>query len=40
MEMERRFVGVELKASYYEQACKNLDAAASMRHDLFTSAAL
>lgn len=40
LEMERRFVGVELKASYYEQACKNLDAAASMRHDLFTSAAL
>jgi DNA modification methylase len=38
LEMERRFVGVELKASYYEQACKNLDAAAALRHDLFSTA--
>lgn len=27
LEMGRRFVGVELKSSYYEQAAKNLDAA-------------
>jgi hypothetical protein len=25
--MGRRFVGVELKASYYQQACRNLGAA-------------
>lgn len=36
LEMERRFVGVELKGSYYRQACKNLDAAASSRIDLFS----
>ena len=27
IEEGRRFVGVELKGSYYEQACRNLDAA-------------
>ena len=38
IEMERRFVGVELKRSYYEQACRNLVAARAARVDLFTSA--
>jgi DNA modification methylase len=34
----RRFVGVELKRSYYEQACRNLATAkASHESDLFTS---
>ena len=33
-EMGRRFVGVELKASYYQQACRNLDSAGS-QHALF-----
>lgn len=27
VKMRRRFIGVELKKSYYEQACRNLDAA-------------
>ena len=27
LEMGRRFVGAELKASYYQQACRNLKAA-------------
>ena len=27
IEQERRFIGVELKRSYYDQACRNLDAA-------------
>lgn len=36
VEEGRRFVGVELKRSYYDQACRNLTAAAESRHDLFT----
>lgn len=36
IEEERRFVGVELKRSYYEQACRNLTAAAESRIDLFS----
>ena len=39
LEESRRFVGVELKGSYYRQACRNLEAAVSSRHDLFSSAA-
>jgi len=39
LEMGRRFVGVELKASYYGQATRNLDAATRKMDDLFSSAA-
>lgn len=36
LECGRRFIGAELKASYYEQAVKNLTVAASTKqHDLF-----
>ena len=35
MQMQRRFVGIELKASYYEQAGRNLKAALSGTGDLF-----
>jgi DNA modification methylase len=38
IEEGRRFVGAELKKSYFNQACKNLDAAQSSRVDLFASA--
>lgn len=38
IEEGRRFVGAELKESYFKQACKNLDAAQSSRVDLFASA--
>lgn len=38
LEERRRFVGVELKRSYYEQACRNLRAAVDSRVDLFSSA--
>lgn len=38
VEEGRRFVGVELKRSYYEQACRNLTAAAESKVDLFASA--
>lgn len=37
LELERRFVGVELKRSYYEQAARNLAAAVGSRRDLFTA---
>lgn len=37
LEMGRRFVGVELKRSYYEQACRNLENA-TRQQDLFASA--
>jgi hypothetical protein len=37
IEEGRRSVGVELKRSYYEQACKNMDAAVSSMVDLFTA---
>lgn len=37
LEESRRFVGVELKGSYYRQACKNLATAVQSRHDLFSS---
>lgn len=36
LEMKRRFVGVELKESYYDQSEKNLRQAASMQQDLFS----
>lgn len=40
LEMGRKFVGVELKKSYYEQAVKNLDAATKeVSADLFAEAA-
>lgn len=35
VEMQRRFVGVELKASYYEQAFRNLAAASKATAPLF-----
>ena len=38
LEEGRRFVGVELKGSYYRQACRNIAAAAATRVDLFSSA--
>lgn len=38
LELGRRFVGVELKASYYEQAIKNLQAAVS-QEDMFAGVA-
>jgi len=39
LEMDRRFVGVELKRSYYEQACRNLAGVLANRaQDLFTEA--
>ena len=37
LEMGRRFVGVELKASYYQQATQNLDAATRKMDDLFAA---
>ena len=37
LEMGRRFVGVELKASYYQQATRNLDAATRKMNDLFAA---
>ena len=40
IEEGRRFIGVELKGSYYRQAAKNLGAAVSSKIDLFTSAAM
>lgn len=39
LELGRRFIGVELKRSYWEQQCRNLEAAESVReHDLFAVA--
>ena len=35
LQMQRRFVGVELKASYYQQAARNLKAALQGTADLF-----
>jgi len=35
LQMNRRFVGIELKASYYQQAAKNLKAALNGTADLF-----
>lgn len=37
LEMGRRFVGVELKRSYYEQAARNLAAALAKQDDLFAA---
>ena len=39
LEMGRRFVGVELKASYYQQAVRNLANATAKTSDLFSEAA-
>jgi len=38
LEMGRRFIGVELKASYYQQAVANLAAATAKTADLFAAA--
>jgi len=38
IEEGRRFLGVELKESYFGQACRNLSAAVSKNVDLFTTA--
>lgn len=37
LQMGRRFVGVELKASYYQQAVRNLAAAVAVTNDLFAA---
>jgi DNA modification methylase len=37
LQMQRRFVGIELKASYYQQAARNLKAALQGTADLFYS---
>ena len=38
LHQRRRFVGIELKRSYYEQACRNLEIAAkSSQHGLFST---
>lgn len=39
LEMERRFVGVELKESYFRQAVANLDQATKLTQDMFSAAA-
>jgi DNA modification methylase len=39
LEMERRFVGVELKESYFLQATANLDQATKLTQDMFSAAA-
>ena len=39
IELGRQFVGVELKRSYYEQAARNLKAAAASKVDLFSGVA-
>jgi len=39
VEMGRRFVGVELKRSYYEQSTRNIAAALTKTDDLFAQAA-
>ena len=36
LEMRRRFVGTEIKRSYFGQACRNLEAAVASRADLFS----
>lgn len=36
VQMNRRFIGVELKRSYFEQACRNLNQARIDSHDLFS----
>ena len=36
VEMGRRFVGVELKASYFQQAARNLATAHAKTADLFS----
>lgn len=38
IKMRRRFIGVELKRSYWEQACRNLEAAEKQQSILFASA--
>jgi DNA modification methylase len=35
VEMGRKFVGVELKRSYWDQACRNLESAQSQSRELF-----
>ena len=37
LEMGRRFIGVELKTSYYQQATANLVAATAKTADLFAA---
>lgn len=39
LEMGRRFIGVELKDSYFKQAAQNLENATKMTNDLFAEAA-
>lgn len=39
LEMGRRFVGVELKTSYFQQAARNLEAATKKTQDLFAEVA-
>lgn len=37
MKMGRKFIGSELKRSYWEQACKNLGQAKREQHGLFAA---
>ena len=39
LRLKRRFIGAELKESYFRQACKNLDAAERGAVDLFATEA-
>jgi hypothetical protein len=36
--MGRKFVGAELKQSYFSQAIVNLETASQLKHDLFNNA--
>jgi hypothetical protein len=39
LQMQRRFLGFELKRSYWEQACKNLETASVEQTPLFAAEA-
>lgn len=39
LQMGRKFIGVELKRSYWEQAWRNLEAANQLNEGLFSEAA-
>ncbi len=35
VKMERKFIGAELKASYFDLACRNLEQATKGQYDMF-----
>jgi hypothetical protein len=37
MQLGRRFIGSELKTSYWEQGCKNIEHATSINYGLFSN---